>query len=73
MAWFCLFVSDFYNAAVDVVWTSSASKPAGGAEGGGGCSSGWKPGRHGGDAEADSTGQRSFEGNTEVENNGSDR
>lgn len=59
-------VSDFYNAAVDIVRAGQTPQPPGGAEGGGGGSSGWKPGRHDGDAEEDSTGQRSFEGNTEV-------
>lgn len=52
----CVCVSDLYNTAVDVVWTSQAPQPPGGAEGRGGCSSGYSPGRHAGDAEQDSFG-----------------
>lgn len=61
-----LCVTDLYHTAVDTVWTSQAPQPPRRAEGRGGHSSGWEPGRHVGDAETDSTGQRSSEGNTEV-------
>lgn len=57
---------DLDNPAVDLIWTCQTSKPPGGAEGGGGCSTRWKQGRHAADVETHSTGQRSFEGNAEV-------